>query len=433
MSKYLLLLLTFLTFTSAYSQEYNPTIIDLSDSVSIGAAYADEVFYSLSAGVVKTVPLNNWDLSFQTGQNAAIHINGGNGVIAYHIINSDHNSWDEPSTWDTTGLSEDISGNTWFPWINSQETWNIGALNLGKEGFVTDGDFGWGLYSVASHAVLGQTMFLLKLPSGEFKRLFIESLFGGVYIFKFADLDGENESIVEIDKADYPNRNFIYYSIENQEVLDREPASTTWDLLFSKYMGLTKNDNNELVPYVVSGVRTNAGRWVARVETDNPTGVVAPVLNENNYVQNLTAIGHDWKEFNFQEFKWELASNLAFFVTANAIDQNEPTIYRIVFTGFGGSQSGKFIFSPLATSVEDLYNNNEFAINPNIATKGTSLSLSGNIEDISDIQLSDLNGNIIDVKWNSENITLPSNISSGFYFVIVRSNDKILFRKLIVN
>ena len=69
----------------------------------------------------------------------------------------------------------------------------------------------------------------------------------------------------------------IYYSIETNEILDREPNSSSWDLLFTKY---EEDLNNELAnplnysqPYFVAGVLTN-GNTIAQYE--GPTSDIIP-------------------------------------------------------------------------------------------------------------------------------------------------------------
>ena len=54
----------------------------------------------------------------------------------------------------------------------------------------------------------------------------------------------------EITCAPYTAKNFIYFSLTTGEVLDNEPDSESWDLVFTKY-------HDESIPYIVTGVLTN--------------------------------------------------------------------------------------------------------------------------------------------------------------------------------
>ena len=52
------------------------------------------------------------------------------------------------------------------------------------------------------------------------KKIIVNSLNLGVYNFTIANLDGSSEENISIDTTPYSNKNFIYYSIETNEILD---------------------------------------------------------------------------------------------------------------------------------------------------------------------------------------------------------------------
>ncbi|HIP31124.1 MAG TPA: hypothetical protein EYG86_00025, partial [Crocinitomicaceae bacterium] len=108
--------------------------------------------------------------------------------------------------------------------------------------------------------ITGDRIFIIKLADGTYQKLIIEMLQGGVYTFKYADLDGENEVSASLTKSDYDGKNFGYYSIQNNTVLDREPVSPEWDLLFTKYVV----DLGGGFLYGVSGVLANVNVQVAQ-------------------------------------------------------------------------------------------------------------------------------------------------------------------------
>jgi len=54
----------------------------VSDSVVMGPGYADEIYYSMTNGVVSSSPRNTWDIAFRTRvMSSSILTNDGKGVV----------------------------------------------------------------------------------------------------------------------------------------------------------------------------------------------------------------------------------------------------------------------------------------------------------------------------------------------------------------
>ena len=41
-----------------------PTLVTKSATISLGAGYANDIYYRLSDGLITSVPRNNWDIAF---------------------------------------------------------------------------------------------------------------------------------------------------------------------------------------------------------------------------------------------------------------------------------------------------------------------------------------------------------------------------------
>ena len=95
-----------------------------------------------------------------------------------------------------------------------------------------------------THNIVGDSLYVIKTEDGSFKKLWIVDKMSAdnIYNIRFADLDGSNQVDQSIDVKPFISKNFIYYSITNDELLDREP-SESWDILFTKYIDLTLNFN----------------------------------------------------------------------------------------------------------------------------------------------------------------------------------------------
>src|SRR5690606_33339597 len=90
-----------------------------SDTVRIGAGYANQVWYSLANDEQGSAPKDNWDLAFDIQSiMSSIHVNTVAGVTLWGYPNGDITDW---GSVDTTGLSG------WGSRNNSDTSWSLGA------------------------------------------------------------------------------------------------------------------------------------------------------------------------------------------------------------------------------------------------------------------------------------------------------------------
>lgn len=293
-----------------------------SESISMGEGYAMDIYYSLSNGVVSEVERTNWDIAFSVGaMSSSILINEGAGVVLKEYPTTDGWNWNDAI--DTLGYTN------WNALYNSDENWEEGAFGQNATGHP---NYGWGEYNDISHNVEGVAMYIIKLSNGDYKRIFVEikSAMDQEYIFIYSDLDGSNEVSETVSFADLSS-NFIYYSMVNQEVIsNREPATSTWDLLFTKYI-----DNS--IEYPVAGIIQNTG--VLAIDEDDAMDLTITTYLDSEFDDNITEIGSDWKDFDMTTFQYVVDDDRIYFVK----DQNE-NVYKIVFMGFEGSSTGNITF-----------------------------------------------------------------------------------------
>jgi len=305
------------------TEDDDSSIIDVNnESITMGVDYINDIYYSLKNGVVAEVPRTNWDIAFNVNaRSSSILINEGAGVELKVYPTSDGWTWSDAI--DTTGYS------TWDLLNNSEESWEEAAFS---QNATEHPNYGWGEYNSISHDVEGVALYIIKLGNGVFKRIFIEikNAMDQEYIIKYSDIDGENEVTKIISFADVTS-NYIYYSIENESAIDnREPDASTWDLLFTKYLDMPLN-------YVVTGIKQNIG--VLAIDEDNVLDLAVLTYLESEFDDNITEIGHDWKDVNMETYLYEIDSDRMYFVK----DQNEK-VYKIVFTGFEGMSTGNITF-----------------------------------------------------------------------------------------
>lgn len=301
---------------------YGPEITSSEITVAMGAGYANDVYVSLKNGVVKTVDRTGWELGFYTNpQSSTIITNDGQGIVLYTYPNGDASDWE---TVDTTGLM------TWTPMYNNiaDTTWQNGAFDRNALGHP---DYGWGVYSMTTHSVYGDSIFIVKYSDGSVKKLFIHSreAMTNSFIFKFADIDGQNEDSVALACGDYLDKNMIYYSLQTKSVIDKEPASSEWDMVFTKYF-------DESIPYIVTGVLSNNNVQVAEI---HDTDTASNDYSEAEFSKVISVIGSDWKEFDMGTFSYTVLPDLVYFAK-----DRDDNYYKIVFTSFAGSSTGEATF-----------------------------------------------------------------------------------------
>lgn len=290
------------------------------ESISMEAGYASEVFFSLENGVVKTSPRADWDIAFSTNpMSSTILLNEGLGEELYTWPGGDKDNWDAV---DTAGIAG------WKAMFNSDTSWYYGAFDRHDLGHP---DYGWGVYNMQNHDVMGDSIFILRLADGSVKKLFIEkrAAMSNSFSIRYGDLGSEGVS-KDIPCSDYTTRNFIYFSFASGEVVDVEPESDQWELLFTRY-------HDESIPYIVTGVLTNMEVEVAEVRDIDP-GLADPSTAE--FSEHISVIGSDWKSFNMGTFSYDITEDLCYFVRRSGGDT-----YKIVFTATDGSASGSADFS----------------------------------------------------------------------------------------
>lgn len=313
-----------LTVLSAFALTAKAQTVSI-DTVSVGADYVNQKWYSLQndeQGITQSK--DNWDIAFEiTGFSASILANTqkANFVVykaPYSIANY--------GVIDTTGMT------SWKKLYNSDTTWSVGAFNKGGV-FTNPYYLGWGLYNINTHIVSGDSCYVVKLSNASYKKLKIDKLSGGIYHFTYSNIDGTNSRTVALNKTNYSGKNFAYFDMTSNTAINREPPSANWDLTFVKYISFIPT------PYGVTGVLTNKGVTVAQADS-----VASPstYVNWNAHTQAtaMNTIGYDWKTFDMATNTWKIAVGTVYFVKSKTGD-----IWKVRFTGFGGSTNGNFILS----------------------------------------------------------------------------------------
>lgn len=392
------------------------------------------VYYNLEKGTSTTYSATNWDIQFMTGAvNGGIRINDAKGVNLYLVPQK--NIDDFGKSLDTTGF------NSWQTLYNSDSTWNLGAFNMGLDGYESGtGDYGWGAYDPQTHFTIGNKLFVIKIgtTNSVFKQIAIVEMASGEYTFKYANLDGTSLKEAKVRKSDFPGRNYIGYSLLTDTIITKEPLSAEWDLVYGRYVSIIPDGGGNLLPYTLVGFLNNSlPTAVAKDEPRKFVGVKAAQIDgvsnittkpsEEQFTSNISEIGSDWKNFNGASF--EIIPKRAYVVAkTDNMGKIQAPFYEIIFRSYtgGASVSSTFTQEKLElTSVEgELVDN--IGIYPNIITNADNAQLimtSKADGSVLNIEIVNSLGSLIERKTvvsNDSFIIVPietANLAKGMYFV----------------
>lgn len=302
-------------------------------SVSTGAGYQKQSFSRLADDAEFQVSNTAWDIAFTDSgeQEAGIFVNESSGssmgqplpeVLLFDALTDDFNEQPDPA------LLLD------YRLYNSEQTWSFGAFNEVRDPG-NDLDFGWGIFDEQNAQIVGTRVYVIKRRNGQYLKIKIESLTGDVYTFKYAGLDGSNETTATIDKSTYEGKLMAYFSFDSGTTVEVEPEGG-FDLFYGRYVASVYDPGLELdVPYNVTGILSGPGVQVAEAD-----GVDPETVDYTDYQDSLRSeldiIGHDWKFFGNS---WSLDADRVFFVKTTV-----GHAWKIHFIEFEGSTSGTAIF-----------------------------------------------------------------------------------------
>ncbi len=401
-----------------------PAMGQVTETVSIGSA--NEVYYSLSTGTQSAVNRKQWDIAFRANRrSASIITNDASGVELYAYPKTDTSGWAAAA--DTSGLYG------WKKLVNSTTDWETGAFCQNQKGHP---DYGWGTYNSTTHDVMGDSIFIIKLRDGSFRKLWIMEKFSAdnVFQFKYANLDGTGENNILFDCNPYATKNFIGYSLSTNQGVDFEPViSTNWDLLFTKYVYTYPVSGAQ---QTVTGVLSNYKVKVKKYEPVTPDFLMlAPQVMDST----RSPIGFDWKTYNYDTGVYDITDSLIYFV-----QDKSGKIFKLIFTEYVGGSTGRFGFQKELNSFTGVTETSKSGFNatvyPNPVSNVMNLMVNPGKSRFAVVSIVDMSGRTVLSKhydMQSEDLStlkIPvSEIPSGLYMVKIQAGGNTIARKVIVN
>jgi Secretion system C-terminal sorting domain len=396
----------------------------LNDSVSMGTNKVNDVYYSCANGTLKTENNQNWILAFSMGsQTAGVWANHINGVSVL-------NPHKRGSSWASISLADTATSSVQ---LNSETSWGTGALNVNKNPGAQF-DFGWGTYDIASHNVYGDSIFIIG-KSGSYYKFIIDSLDGNNQIY-YTRIAGLSQPIPTLSYTfaktpKYSKSNMLFVTL-GQGLKDtvRDADNTTFELIFTKYMGLTSLQGGGQAIYPLVGVLSNSKILSTAVQNANFDAVLgANGIAALTLTKTINNVGANWKTFDGTAYT--IAPDLSYVV--KGVDSN---YYQIKFTEYV-SASGLIKFAkrkinfPTATNTLNS-NTTKMVIAPNPVANNAVVIVESTTATTANMQIVNTQGQIlynapitVNASLNAYNIN-TANWAAGQYFVnIIGSNIKI--------
>lgn len=416
MKRILLSAAALISLSNAMAQ--GPIVID---TVITGAGYGTNVWYSLQNDEQDTDVSTNWDIALASSASqtnpltSSILFNSKIGKV-YAIPNSNPaTSFDTLATVNFTALT---------PLVNDDSDWANGALRRASN--TGQFDFGWGDYNSTTHSVMGSKVFVVVYNDNSKKKFYVNLVtMQGKYEIISADLaNGAVQTTQNLVLAPYTTKNFAYYKINTNAVLDREPVSASWDFTFLQYDATIAPN----MQYFSFGILNNVG-----VEAVKVTGV-GNVPAYNNYQSQTfndaaNVIGYNWKNAQAQTVE----DSTVYFVKAK-----DANIWKLVFTKFtSGSGSNMNVFSKqnmTTLSVNELEKDVFVSVYPNPAVNSATVVVDSKVN--TTVKVVSMTGQVVFETAASNGLTTTTisteNFTNGVYLVQVSNGAATSTQRLVV-
>lgn len=146
------------------------------------------------------------------------------------------------------------------------------------------------------------------------------------------------------------------------------------------------------------------------------------------FARSISSIGADWKSFDNTSFQWKIADSTVYFVSAKDGD-----IWKLWFTGFSGSQTGKSFFNKQKLFTVGLLDQTKntlakLAVYPTPANETIQVVLDNATLNTASLRITDLNGRLVaektyEVNKGMQELQLPvSQLNEGVYLLSLESN-----------
>lgn len=237
--------------------------------INMGEDYHRQAYFDFTTEDTLGSEHSVWDLCFEsTDSGWHVWMNGGNEAF---VANTDTQDFDAVTS--TNGLTWKIDDPDW----NIDST-AVGDWRVNRKVYVMDRGVNFS-------------------ADQRYRKIIFQSVNSSEYELQFAALDGSGFVIYHIPKK--PGNQFVYFTFDdNGKMLDIEPNSFAWDILFTHYRTVITAVNPPL-PYLVTGVLINPSIAVSVDSTMNFSDIDYVTALTLTYSSRRDIIGYNWKRFDF--------------------------------------------------------------------------------------------------------------------------------------
>lgn len=284
--------------------------------------YHVQVYFNLNQGkIVSQNGKSDWDLGFQStpdGWNVIL-----NTSVTMHVAHTGSTDINVPVQTATLDWKFDLSDGSLAG--NAIGTWYTlsGTPFSKKEVLVIDRGLD------EHYAPRGYKKLIIDTPDAQ-----------GNYHIIFAELDGSNVQQLTIPKQ--TGINYVRVSLNNAgSILQAEPPTLGWDLLFTQYTTSIPGPGGLPYPYLVTGVLQNPAGCLAAIDTvDTFEQVTYQTASTMKLSTANDLIGYDWKMLSGDPTQGPV-TYLPRPKQVFIIKDNKGYYYKLRFTGFYNNQGVK--------------------------------------------------------------------------------------------
>jgi hypothetical protein len=300
---------------------------------------------------------------------------------------------------------------------NDVNDWENGAFSRNAKGHP---DYGWCVYNSVTHNLVGDSIFIIKLRDGSFKKLWIIEKFSAAatFSFRYANLDGSNPKASLLDLTADAAYDFVGFSLQTDQKISYEAPKANWDLVFTKYMSIQPDGSS----YPATATLSNDG---VKVKNFHPVALTYSDWGPGGWDSTRSSIGWNWKVVDNITYNYKVVDSSVYFVKTMTGD-----IYKLYFTSFAGSSTGKLsLMKEKVAGVgidETAAGTMRVAVYPNPAKDRINLYVTGNPGENLSVVLTDLSGRqlradrpgLLADGLNAFSIDVAG-VQPGVYFVMV--------------
>ncbi|WP_139419088.1 T9SS type A sorting domain-containing protein [Chryseobacterium mulctrae] len=399
-------------------------------NMTMGGAYANRVFFDLSANSTVSQVGDNWDIAFyrNNAMDKGVRINDAKTVTVYQASGI-------PSEFDSVNPSQ-LS--TWgAPLYNPDQTTRLqdGAFDTATKATAGPWNYGWGTYNVGTHVVNGEVTFVLDYGSNNYIKFFITSFASG-YTFKYAIWNGTSWGATQTKTIanGTDDAYFNYFSFTTGEkVPNLEPAKANWDIMFTRYYTDYVYPGGSMM-YKMSGVLQSPTISVAKIQPETQETPSATLPATTAFSSNISAIGHSWKPTS------GVYTDVVYYIKQGS------DYYRLYFISNGGTNNGNMYFKykniTSTLGITEVSKKASFGIYPNPTTADKKVTVLFDVKEKDNnkgnVEVYDLTGKRVynaelsnQAGFYKQDLNL-SHLASGNYLVKITYGGKTETKKLIV-